>query len=154
MPHSVRESIGVREHAIGFSCVAHVFLNAEIGDAEIEMQGGGSADRAHVRGAVTAGADLVDLCEAGNFSEMGNSAGVHDSVANVVDQLFLNELLAIVDRIETFADGKRRGGVAANQAKAFLQLGGGGIFEPKKMIGLEFLAETCGFDGRKAVMRV
>src|ERR1700730_14257075 len=108
--HSVGKGVGVREDAIGFGGVVHVFLNAEIVDAEIEMQSGGHADGTHVGGGVPAGADLVHLGEAGNFSEMGNSAGVHYGGADVIDELLLNELLAIVDGVEDFADGKRRGG--------------------------------------------
>src|SRR5467141_1322112 len=154
MHHSVGKGIGMREDAIGFGGVVHVFLDAEIVDAEIEMEGGGHADRAHIGGAVTAGADLVQLGEAGDFSQMGNSAGVHDRGADVVDELLLNELLAIEDGVEDFADSERRGGVAANQAKTFLQLGGSGIFEPEEMIGLEFFAEAGGFDGRKAMMYI
>jgi len=132
MHHSVGKTVGVRKHAVRFRGVAHVFLNAEIGDAEIEMQSGGSADGAHVRGAVAAGADLIDFCKAGNFSEMGNSASVHDGGADVVDQLLLDELLAIVNGIENLADGERRSGMAANQAKAFLQLGGVGSSSQKR----------------------
>src|SRR5467141_2089582 len=154
MHHSVGKGIGMREDAIGFGGVVHVFLDAEIVDAEIEMEGGGHADRAHIGGAVTAGADLVQLGEAGDFSQMGNSAGVHDRGADVVDELLLNELLAIEDGVEDFADSERRGGVAANQAKTFLQLGGSGIFEPEKMVRLELFAEAGGFDGGEAVMRV
>src|SRR6267142_5501092 len=85
---------------------------------------------------------------------MGNSAGVDNGSADVVDHLFLNELLAIVDGVEDFADGERRGGVSADQAKTFLQLGGSGIFEPEEVIGLEFFAEAGGFDGRKAMMYI
>src|SRR5882724_7542247 len=95
--HSVGESVGVGKDAIGFVSVAHVFLDAEIVDAEIEVESGGHADRAHIGGAVTAGADVVEVGEAGDFSQMGNSAGVHDGGADVIDQLFLDELLAIVD---------------------------------------------------------
>src|SRR6266404_6175188 len=85
---------------------------------------------------------------------MGNSACVHYGGADVIDELLLNELLAIVDGVEDFADGERRGGVAANQAKTFLQLGRRGIFEPEEMIWLELFTEAGGFDGREAVMRI
>src|SRR5882672_9179164 len=152
--HSVGEGVGVGEDAIGFIGVAHVFLNAKIVDAEIEVERGGHADGAHIGGAVTAGADVVEVGEAGDFSQLGNSAGVHDGGAAVIDPLFLDELLAIVDGIEDFTDGEGRGGVAADQAKTFLQLGGRGIFEPEEMIGLEFFAEAGGFDGRKAMVHI
>src|SRR5229473_3103480 len=80
--HPVGKSVGVRKDAIGFVGVAHVFLNAEIVDAEIEMKGGGHADGTHVGGAVTASADVVKISEAGDFSQMRNSAGVHDCGAD------------------------------------------------------------------------
>ena len=138
--HSVGEGVGVGEDAIGFGGVVHVFLNAEIVNAEIEMQSGGHADGAHVSRAVTAGADLVYFGEAGNFSQMGNSAGVYDGGADVIDELLLNELLTIKNRVENFANGERRGSVPANQTKTFLQLGGDGIFEPEEMVRLELFA--------------
>src|SRR5258707_5492257 len=98
------------------------------------MQSGGHAYGAHIGGAVTTGADLVQLGKAGDFSQMGNSCGVHHGGADVIDQLLLNELLAIEDGVEDFTDGERRGGVAANQAKTFLQLGGDGVFGPEEMV--------------------
>src|ERR1700676_1399324 len=154
MHHSVGERVGVREYAIGFGGVVHVFLNAEIGNAEIEMQSGGHAHGAHIRSAVASGTDVIYVGEAGDFSEMRNSAGVPDSRADIVDQLFVNELLAIVDGVENLADGERCGGVSPYQAKTFLQLGGRGIFEPKQVIRLELFAEAAGFDRCKPVMRV
>src|SRR5258708_36656719 len=78
---------------------------------------------------------------------MGNSACVHYGGADVIDELLLNELLAIVDGVEDFADGERRGGVAANQAKTFLQLGRRGIFEPEEMIWLELFSPAGGLRG-------
>src|SRR5258708_40332004 len=63
-------------------------------------------------------------------------------------------MLAIVDGVEDFADGERRGGVGENEAKTFLQLGRRGIFEPEEMIWLERFTEAGGFDGREAVMRI
>src|SRR5258708_23684978 len=59
--HSVGEGVGMRKDAIGFGGVVQVFLNAEIVDADIEMQSGGHADGTHIGGAVTAGADLIHL---------------------------------------------------------------------------------------------
>jgi hypothetical protein len=103
---------------------------------------------------VAPGADLIDFGEAGNFSEVRNSTGVHDRSANVVDQLFLDELLAIVDGIENLADGERRSGMAANQAKTFLQLGGRGVFEPEQMIRFKLFAKAAGFYRRETMVRI
>src|SRR5260370_36307307 len=144
MHHFVGESVGVRKDAIGFGGVVHVFLNAEIVNAEIEMQSGGHAYGAHIGGAVTTGADLVQLGKAGDFSQMGNSCGVHHGGAELIGPRLLTELLAIEDGVEDFADGERRGGVAANQAKTFLQLGGGRVFEPQEEGRVEALAEAGG----------
>jgi hypothetical protein len=72
----------------------------------------------------------------------------------MVDELFLDELLAIVNCIEHFTGGQRRCGVLPNQAKACLQFRGSWIFEPKQMKRLEFLARARSLDGSRPVMRV
>ena len=74
--------------------------------------------------------------------------------SNVVDQLFGDDGLGVPNRVEDFTESERRGGVLADDAKAFLKLCGDGIFEPEEVIGLEALAEAGCFDRRQAVMRV
>src|SRR5207244_11478473 len=59
---------------------------------------------------------------------------MHDRRANVIDQLLANQLLAIKDGVEDFADRKRRYRMLANQAKALLHLCRHGIFEPEEMV--------------------
>src|SRR5438105_2047130 len=101
---TVRKRIAVREHAISFKAMAHVFLYAKIVHAQIEMQRSGHAYRTHVRSTVTTGAHVVQLRKAGNLPQMRNAARMHNSRANVVDQLLLNQQLTIVDRVEHFSD--------------------------------------------------
>jgi hypothetical protein len=71
---------------------------------------------------------------------------MHDGCADIVDQLFLDELLAIINTIENFSDGQGSCGVLADDSKAFLEFGGRGIFQPKKVKRLQILAQPCGFD--------
>src|SRR5215467_4388562 len=116
--------------------MAHVFLDAEIVDAEIEMKRGGHADRAHIRGAMAASADVVNLGERSDLAKMGDSPGVYHGDADVVDELLLNEKLTIVDGVEDFAHGDGRCGMAADETETFLHLRRSRILEPEEMIGL------------------
>ena len=59
------EAIGVREDAVRFRAVDHVLLDAEVVDAQIEMQRRGHAHRREVRGAVTTGAHMEELGQVG-----------------------------------------------------------------------------------------
>ena len=55
-------------------------------------------------------------------------------------------------KISPTASGLRR--VLADQAEAFLQLGGDGILEPEQAVGFEVLAEAGGLDRGQAVVDV
>src|ERR1041385_5841809 len=57
---------------------------------------------------------LIKFRQIGDSSQVRNATSVHNSGADVVDQLFLDELLAILDDVEYFADSKRCSRVAAN----------------------------------------
>src|SRR5579884_2247143 len=100
----------------------HIFLNPEVMHAEVEMQRRSHAYRTQISCAVRTGSYLINLCEIRNFPQMRDSACMHDRRANEIDQLLLNELLAIENRIEYLPYGQRRGRVLTNQSKALLQL--------------------------------
>src|SRR5713226_5687180 len=85
---------------------------------------------------------------------MRDSSGVHNGGPNVIDQLLLDKLLAIMNGVEDFTHGERCGGVLTDEAEASLQLCGNGILEPKEMIGLEALSKARRFDRREAMVRV
>src|SRR6185295_661289 len=85
---------------------------------------------------------------------MTDAAGVHDGRADVVDQLFLNELLAVVDGIEHLADGERRRRVLSDDPESFLQLCRDRVFQPEEVMRLQIFAETRGFDRREPMMHV
>ena len=85
-------------------------------------------------------ADVIDFSQIGNFSQVRDSAGVNHGCADIVDQLFLNQRLAIVDGVEHFADRQGRGGVLTDDAKTFLQFCGDGIFKPEQVGRFQFLA--------------
>src|SRR5260370_3293818 len=148
------KSVEMREYAVGFLRVPHEFLNTEIVNAQIKMQRGGHAHGAHIYGAVAPGADLIQSRQACDLPQVRYSTRMHNRRPDVVDELLLNELLAIVDRIENLADRYWRSGVLADEAQTFLQLGRNRIFEPEQVEGFEALSETCRFDRRQPVMHV
>src|ERR1700723_3954242 len=74
---------------------------------------------------------------------MRDAAGVRHRASNVIDQLFFDELLAIVDAIEDLTDGKRRGCALPDDPKPLLQLRRSSILEPEPIIGLEFFAKAA-----------
>jgi len=65
-------------------------------------------------------ANLVHLGQAGNFSQMGNTSRVHHRRANVVNQLLLDQSLAVENRIEYLPHGQRNRGVPSDQPEALL----------------------------------
>ena len=146
--------IAVREDLIGFLGMMHVFLDAEIVHAEVKVERRSHADWAHIRRAMTTRADVMDFREGGDLPQVSDSTSMHDSGPYVVNQLFLDEPLAIVNRVEDFADGNGSRSVLANQAKTILKLGGSGIFQPEKMIWLEALAQARGFNRRQAMVGI
>ncbi len=100
------------------------------------------------------GAHLIQLGKTRDFPQMTDAAGVHDRRADVVDQLLLDELLAVEDRVEDFADRERRRRVLADQPEALLQFRRSRIFQPEEMVRLEVFAETGGFNRRQAMMDI
>ena len=79
---------------------------------------------------------------------------VHDGHADVVDQLLFDQLRAVVDRVEHFADRDRRRRVLADGAERRLVLRRDRILEPEQAVRLEALAQPRGFDRRQAVVHV
>src|SRR5258708_40101990 len=103
---SVLKCVAVGEDALGFLAVAHVFLYAEVVHAQIEVEGGRHTNRTQVRRAMRAGLYLIQLGQRSDFSEMGDASCVHDCSSNVVNQLLLDEPVAVVDGVENFAGGE------------------------------------------------
>ena len=77
---------------------------------------------------------------------------MHNGSPDVVNELFLDELLAIVNGIEHFTNGQRCSGVLTNEAKAFLQLRRNWIFEPEQMKRFEAFSGSRRLDGREAMV--
>ena len=140
MHHSAGKSIGMREDAVGLLRVAHILLDAKIRNAQVEMQRRSHANRTQIGCAVRSRPDLIQLGQAGDFPQMRHSSRVHNGGPNVIDQLLLDKLLAIINGVEYFADGQWRSGVLADKPEALLQLRGNRILEPKQMIRLEALS--------------
>src|SRR5256885_4994413 len=144
----------MRKDAVRLFRVAHEFLNPKIMDTQIKMQRGSRTHGTPIGRAVRPGPHLIELRQAGDLSQVRNSARMYNRGPNVIDELLLDELLAIVDRIDNFTDRQRRRGVLADKAQAFLKLRGNRVFEPEQVKGFEALSEACRFDRRKPVMHV
>src|SRR5258708_39436424 len=87
---SVLECVVVWEHAIGFLAVPHVFLNAEVVHAQIEVEGGRHTNWTQVRRAMRTGLYLIKLGQRSDFSEISDASRVHDCGSDVIDQLLLD----------------------------------------------------------------
>ena len=79
---------------------------------------------------------------------------MHHGGPDVINELFLDELLAIINGIEDFTDGQRCRGVLPDEAEAFLHLRRNRIFEPEQMKRFEALPQARRFNRRKAMMRI
>src|SRR5258708_5166965 len=152
MHEPVFERVRVWKYFVRVLTMPHVFLNTEIVNTEVEVQGRRHADRTQVRCAMRPRTNLVHLGQAGNFSQMGNATRVHHRRANVVNQVLLDQLLAIENRIEYLTNRQRSSGVPPDQPKALLQLGRSRVFQPEKMIGFEFFAKTSSLNGSQTMM--
>jgi len=97
---------------------------------------GGIASLSDAQAMRVAGADLVQLGKAGDFLQMRDASGVDHGGSDEINQLLLNQLLAIENRVENFADGERSGGVLTYEPETFLQFRGRRILEPEEMGGL------------------
>ena len=80
------------------------------------------------------GSNLIELGEVGDSPQVGNTPGVDDRGANEVDQLLGDQGLAVVDRIENFANRNRRHRVLADQPEAFLVLRRRWVLHPEQAI--------------------
>src|SRR5258708_2952189 len=89
-------------------------------DFDVGVEGGRDAQRGEVGGAVANGPHVVELGEAGDLAQVADAARVDDRRADVVDELLLDEPLAIVDRRKHLADGDGRRRVVSNEPEAFL----------------------------------
>ena len=132
----------------------HVLLNAEIMNAQVEVQRSGHADRTQIGRAMRSGLHLMHLRKVRDLAEVCDAAGVDDRRSDVVDQLLLHQLLTVENRVEHLADGDRRRRVPTNETETGLQFGGSGIFQPEKMVRLQAFPEPCRFDRRQSMMRV
>src|SRR3990167_9895796 len=106
MQHAVVEGVGVREDRVRLRRVANIFLQAEVGDRHVEVQGRGHGHWRQVGGAVATGLDVVQVGEGGDLLQVGDAAGVQHGGAQVVDQLLFDQLLGVPDVGEDLADGQ------------------------------------------------
>ncbi len=118
------------------------------------MHGRAQCHRRQVGGAVAAGAHLPDRGEIGDATQMRHPTRADDRHADIVDQLVLDQVLAVPQRIEDFTDSQRRRRMLTDQLERLLILGRRGVFHPEQLVGLQRPAHLRGFQRRQAVMRV
>src|ERR1700739_131532 len=114
MQAAVLESVRVGEHRVGFSRMSHVFLQPEVGYGQVEMQRRRHAYRRQIRRSMATGLDVIEIGELRDSSQVADAARMHDGGANVVDQLLLDQLLAIPNAVEDLPHRKRCRGVLAD----------------------------------------
>ena len=135
--------------------VARVFLHAEVRAPSVSMWMFAPIATGETSiGPWHAGADMVDRGEIEDALQPGDAARVDGGDADVVDQLFGDQLLAVPDRVEDLAQRDGRGRVLADQAEALLQLRRDRVLQPEEAVGFEILAEPRGLDGGQAVVGV
>ena len=151
---SVAEHIVVREDFIGLLRVDHPLLDAEVRHPGIEVQRCAHADRRQVGRTVEARAHLVECREVREPAHVRNAAGMHDRRADEVDQVLLDEMLAIPDGVEDLADRQRRHGVMPDQLERVLILGRRRVLQPEQPIRLQLARQSRGLDRRQTMMCV
>src|SRR5262249_26190938 len=132
----------MREYTIGLLCVPHVLLNSKVVHAQIEVQRGRHANRAKVRSSMRAGKHVKHFREVRNFPQVTDSASVHNSRSDVVDQLFADQRLAVENRVEYFANCERSRGVLTYQPETLLQFCRHRVFHPEQAVGFKALAQS------------
>ena len=144
----------MRENPLRLFRVPHIFLDPKIVHAQIKMQRRGHAYRTHVRCSMAPRPHVIQLRQARDLSQMRNSARMHHRCPDVINQLLLNELLAVINRVEHLAHRNRRRRVLPDQPETLLQLRRSRILQPKQMIRLQTLPHPRRLDRRQPVMHV
>jgi len=103
---------------------------------------------------MTAGSYVIQLRQVGDLTQVADTAGVNNRRPDVVDELFLNELLTIVDATEYFADCERSCRVLPDQTEALLKFRWYRVLQPEQSIRLEVFAKPRRFDRGEPVMSV
>src|SRR5690606_27941567 len=101
-----------------------------------------------------AGAHLMERSKVRQATHVRDAAGMHDRGADVVNELPLDQLLAIPNGVEHLAHRERRDRVTSNHFERLLIVGRRCIFEPEEPEWLEIAGEARSFDWRHAVMAV
>ena len=94
---------------------------------------------------MAAGTDLIERGEIGDAAQVGDPARADDSAADVIDQLVLDQLARIPERVENFAHRQRRGGVLTHQLERLGVFRRGAILQPEQLVRLQHLAQIGGF---------
>ena len=74
--------------------------------------------------------------------------------ADEIDELLLDELLAIVNCVENFPDSERRSGMPANQPKTLLQFRRCWILKPERPVRLNVFTQPRGFNRSQPVVGI
>ena len=85
---------------------------------------------------------------------MRDAARMHHGGADVIDQLILDQVPAVPDRIEHFSDRDGCHGMLPDQPECVLVFRRCRVFHPEQPIRLQTSSEARGFDRRQAMMDV
>src|SRR5919198_2084460 len=103
---------------------------------------------------MAAGAHLIELGQSRDLAQMRDPARMDDRGPDIIDELVLNEVLAVVDAVEDLADRERRHRMLSDEAESVLILGRGRILHPEQAVRFQRLPEASRFDRREPVMDV
>ena len=118
------------KNLIGLFAMQHVFLYPEIRHPQVEVKCCTHANRREIGCPMTAGSNMIQCGQVGDAPQMGDAACVCNGGTNVVDELLLDELLAVPYRVEDLAYGQWGDGVLANQAETFLIFSRDSVLKP------------------------
>src|SRR5438034_9919290 len=90
-------------------------------DVEIKVQRCSHANGAEIRGSMRSSSHLIQLGKARDLAQVSNAARMNHGRADEIDELLLDELLAIVNCGENFPHGESRSGMPPTPPHTFLQ---------------------------------
>ncbi len=98
-------------------------------------------------------AHLVELGQVRDSAQVCYATGMHRR-PDEINQLLLDQELAVINRVELFANCQQSRGVAPNQPERFLHLRRRWILHPKQAIQFEIFAQVRRLIRRQAVRHV
>src|SRR4051812_23638381 len=99
-------------------------------------------------------AHLIHSAKIRDAAQMCYATAVHDGSTKVIDQLILDEMFAVPNRVEYLTDSERRNRVLSNPFEAALIVSRRRVFQPEQSVRLKVASKARCLDWRHAVMRI